>query len=245
MISGVGSFNPDHRAPGSLADCPPDFGSLVLPEYDSVPDFKTPEGSHGGRWINALIRDDQSGYHDDGDHTPSDTGDGLEFPSSVERSRVQRRRASAVRCNARLDVVGMPPLQIIKKLRARLLDQPKVRFLPTEEFGQEGRLPEMIVLGRRHTVQLAIEPNKLDRNVLIPVVSKTDELSKSRDHGRPVMKHALEDRPDGIAGQLAGMMLIEQSGAAFANGGGFSPAVVGADQIEMSTMTDLTLQLVV
>ena len=84
MISGVGSFNPDHRAPGSVADCPPDFGSFVLPEYDSVPDFKTPEGSHGRRWVNALIRDDQSGYHDEGDHAPSDTGDGLEFRSSVD-----------------------------------------------------------------------------------------------------------------------------------------------------------------
>ena len=46
-------------------------------------------------------------------------------------------------------------------------------------------------------------------------------------------------------GGVAGMMLIEQGGAAVTNGGGFSPAVVGADQIEMSTMTDLTLQLVI
>ena len=55
----------------------------------------------------------------------------------------------------------MSSLQTTKEVRARSLDRPKVRFIPTKDLGEGRRIPEMVVLRRRYAIELAIEPNKL------------------------------------------------------------------------------------
>jgi len=129
-----------------------------------------------------------------------------------------------------------------KELLARSLDRPKVWFLPTKNLGEKHWLPEVAVLRRRHAIEFAVEPNKLDRNVLVPIVSKADQLAQARDHCPLIMQHLLENRPDAIASQGARMVLLEQSGAAVASCCSFSSLVIRGDQIEMRTVTDLILQ---
>src|SRR5206468_7695727 len=111
----------------------------------------------------------------------------------------------------------------------------------TKEFREERRLPDGVILRRRHAIEFTVERNKIDRNVLTSAVSKADELSESWDHRRRIFQHASEDRPEAIAGQIARMMLLKQSGAAIPNCNSFSPSVVGGDQVDMSALTDFVL----